>query len=94
MAGEEQGRPGSIHHINDIRWTQGGRWGGGGRARLTKTIHWIICSSTLPQFWIPDFKLVSLKLLVLISKKLAFELSSYIFEFQPLTPYVQPHQLT
>ena len=31
----KQGRPGSIHHVNDVRWTQGGRRGGGG-AQLPK----------------------------------------------------------
>ena len=56
---EKWGRPGSIHHVNDVRWTRGGqevdkRWtrsGGGvdvgGRGPTTKTMPWIIHSNTL-----------------------------------------------
>ena len=28
--GEKRGRPGIIHHVSDVRWTQGGHGGGGG----------------------------------------------------------------
>ena len=66
----------SHHHVNNIRWTEVdiGREG-----PTTKTMHWIIRLSSLPQFWTSD---VSSKLPALASKKLAFKLSS--FEYQPL----------
>ena len=38
-------RPGLIDHVNDIRW----KWDTGPNHK-----NWIICSSILPQFWIPD----------------------------------------
>ena len=49
---EKRGRPGPIHHVSDVRWTQGGcevdiR---GGRGLTAKTTHWITHSSALPQF--------------------------------------------
>ena len=28
--GAKRGRPGTIHHVSDVRWTQGWTWGGGG----------------------------------------------------------------
>ena len=28
--GEKRGKPGTIHHVSDVRWTQGWTWGGGG----------------------------------------------------------------
>ena len=70
----------SHHHVNNIRWTEVdiGREG-----PTTKTMHWIIRLSSLPQFWTSD---VSSKLPALASKKLAFKLSS--FEYQPLPPYI------
>ena len=79
------GRPGSIHHINDVRWTQGGRREGGG-AQLPK-------QRTGPsvQALYRVFRLQTLawwKLLVLNGKKLAFKFATYIFEYQPLPPYV------
>ena len=30
---EKQGRPGNTYHVNDVRWTQGGRRGGEVRTR-------------------------------------------------------------
>ena len=53
MAGEEQGRSGSIHHMNDVRWMQGGRWG-----PTAKATHWIMRSSALLQFWTSDISMI------------------------------------
>ena len=39
-------RPGSIHQVNDVRWTQAGCKGGA----TAKTTHWIVYSSALLQF--------------------------------------------
>ena len=40
-SGEERGRPGIIHHVSDIRWTRGGRKGGGAHSRFSRpeTVH-------------------------------------------------------
>ena len=77
---KKQGKPGLISmwitpggHEVDI----------GGEGPTTKTIHWIIRFSSLPQFWTSD---VSSKLPALASKKLTFKLSS--FEYRPLPPYI------
>jgi len=49
---EKRGRPGLIHHVSDVRWTRGGRENDvRGRGPTTKTTHWIIHSSDLPQLW-------------------------------------------
>ena len=50
--GEKWGRPGNIHHVNDVRWTWGGQRGG--RDPTAKATYWIICSNALPQLWPPD----------------------------------------
>ena len=47
------GRPGSIHHVDDVRWTLGGcRVGGMGPS--AKTMHLL---NTLPHFWTPDISM-------------------------------------
>ena len=73
-------KAGSIHHVNDIRWT----WGGGGGPQLpnqrTGPSVRVLCSV---------FGLQTLawrKLLVLTGKKLTFKFSTYIFEYRPLPP--------
>ena len=37
QSGEERGRPGIIHHVSDVRWTRGGRIGGGARSRFSRS---------------------------------------------------------
>ena len=46
---------GSIHHVNGVRWTWGGRRGVGPNYQ---TMHWIIRSSALSQVWIPDLIMI------------------------------------
>ena len=53
---EKRGRPGSIHHVNDVRWTRGGR--GGGRAQLPKQCTASSVRELLPQFWTPDLSVI------------------------------------
>ena len=48
---EKWGRPESIHHVNDVRWTQGRCRGEGSNHQK---MHWIIHSNTLAQFWAPN----------------------------------------
>ena len=31
---EKRGRPGNTYHVNDVRWTRGGRRGGGARLQV------------------------------------------------------------
>ena len=77
----QRGRPGSIHHVNDVRWTRDGH-----RGRRPK---W----RTGPSVWVlyRVFRLHTLallKLLVLTSKKLAFKFSTYVFEYWSLPTYI------
>ena len=82
---KREGLHGLVHHVNDVRWT----WGGcrGGEAQLqnqhTGSSIWVsyCCSSRLKI-------LVLSKLLVLISKKLTFKLSEYMFDYWSLPSYV------
>ena len=39
------GRPGSIHHVNDVRWTRGGRRGGGAQLPNNAQDHPFECST-------------------------------------------------
>ena len=69
---EKWGRPGLIHHVSDVRWTQGGRENDvRGRGPTTKKKrHWIIRSSALRSSGLKT--LLWSKLLAFTSKKLAF----------------------
>ena len=71
---EKWGRPGSIHHVNDVRWTWGRHtWGEG--AQLSKQCmfeHSIIYRS----FGLQMLAWSKLHVLVLTSKKLAFNFST------------------
>ena len=82
-AGEEWGSPGSIHHVNDVRWMRGGL-DVGGRGPTDKTMHWIIRSSALLQFRTPDGSVIETTRLD--RKKLTFKFSIHIFEYWPLPP--------
>ena len=75
------GRPGTIHHVNDVRWMWGGRRGRGPTAKQ--------CTGVSVQALYCSFGLETLawsKLLGLTSKKLAFKFSTYIFEYRSLPP--------
>ena len=79
-----RGRPGSIHHVNDVRWTRGGRKGGGAqlpkqRAGPSVRVLYCVFGPQTLAWW---------KLLVLTVKKLAFKFTTYIFEYWLLPPYV------
>ena len=84
------GRPESIHHVNDVRWMQGGRMGGGAQLPKQRTgpsvraLYHIFGLQTLA-WW---------KLLVLTSKKLAFKFSTYRFEYRSLPPMSTSRPLT
>ena len=82
--GEKWGRSGSIHHVNDVRWT----WGRHGRegVQLPKQ-H----TGSSVQMLYHSFGLQTLawmKLLVTTGKKLTFKFSTYIFEYWPLPTYI------
>ena len=79
----KRGRPGSIHHVNDVRWTRGGHREGGAQLPKQHTgpsvraLYLVFRLQTLT-WW---------KLLILNGKKLAFKFATYIFEYQPLPTY-------
>ena len=75
--------PRSIHHMNDIRWMEVDV--GEEEAQLPKqhtgsSVWALYCSFGL--------QTLAWSKLLLIGKKLAFKFSTYIFEYQPLLPYV------
>ena len=71
---EKLWRPGSIHHMNDVKWTR--RWGG---AQAQKATHWTISLSALPQFWTPDVSIVGTTCLGLVCAYLNITPSPPIF---------------
>ena len=79
--------PGSIHHVNDVRWTQGGR-----EVDIEEGPNWQKQrAGTSIRALYRSFGLQTLawsKLLVLTSKKLTFKSSMYIIEYRPLPHYV------
>ena len=81
---EKQGRPGTIHHVNDVRWTQDGHRGG--EVQPPKQ-----CTGSSIRVLYYSFGIQTLawtKLLILTAKKFAFKFSTYLFEHWPLPPYV------
>ena len=77
-------RPWSIHHVNDVRWTQDGHRGRG--AQLPK---WRTGPSVRVLYRVFRLQtLALLKLLVLTGKKLAFKFSMYIFKYWSLPTYI------
>ena len=58
----------------------------GGRGPTANTLHWIIHSSVLSQFWTPDVNM--LKTTRLDQKEVTFKFSMHIFVYWPLPPYV------
>ena len=66
---EKQGRPGSIHHVNDVKWMWGGRWGGGGNCQ-------IYALALYRSFGLQTS--AWLKLLILTVRKLTFKFSTLL----------------